>query len=153
MNNRHGIALIECLVYIVVLSVVLTIAYPAYYRYVSNARGLTQNADDIVRALRAGERWRDDLRGATGPIRPTPTGLIVPVGTGSVRYEFSDNSVWRQTGAARVVFLKSVASSVMQADPRRRVRAWRWELELAGRPTRARLRPLFTFVAVDGRPQ
>jgi hypothetical protein len=36
----------------------------------------------------------------------------------------------------------------MHADPRQHVRAWRWEVELAAYRKGARIRPLFTFVAV-----
>jgi len=44
----------------------------------------------------------------------------------------------------------------MAADPRERVVAWRWELELRPRPSGSvkpgRIRPLFTFLAVPEKP-
>jgi hypothetical protein len=41
-----------------------------------------------------------------------------------------------------------VKSSKIAHDPRQKVTAWRWEIELATRKKAVRVRPLFSFEAV-----
>jgi Tfp pilus assembly protein PilE len=78
MKSERGYSLIECLVYIAVLAVVLNLSFVAYYRYEQHTRSLRRNADDITRALRAGERWREDVRTAIAPPHAIANGLAIP---------------------------------------------------------------------------
>ena len=153
MKRRGGYMLIECLVYITVLAVVLDLAYGAYYRCQLNSVNLRRNAEDIVITVRAGERWRANIRVATAPPKLEGNKLVVPQATGEVVYEFVDNTMWRQDGTARIAVLRRLRASTMQADARSQITSWRWEAELmTGRKT-VRLRPLFTFTAVAGGSQ
>ena len=158
----RGFQLIEALVYIAVIFVVLGAGYEALYRCMDSSITLRRNADDIASALHAGERWRADVRLASRQIRveQTPSEQIVHLEgpRGEVAYRFATNAVLRRVGdAPGVRLLPSVKSSVMEADPRRQVTAWRWELELKPRQQAnmkpGRVRPLFTFIAVpEGSP-
>ncbi len=147
-------SILECLVYIAVLMVIMALLAAVYYRADWNHRNLTRNAADIVRALQAGERWREDVRLASGPIRlgqgTEGPELSIPHTNGLVKYAFREGAVWRQTGpAARwQEALAGVRSSRMEKGDRRLVAAWRWEVELKSRQPVARLRPLFAFEAV-----
>ena len=152
MKSERGYSLIECLVYIAVLAVVLNLSFVAYYRYDQHTRNLRRNADDITRALRAGERWREDVRTAIGSPHVIANGLAIPQQSGEVAYLFADGAVWRQTGATRTIVLKQVKASTISDDSRQRVNAWRWELELASPQKIVLVRPLFTFTAVVRRP-
>jgi hypothetical protein len=58
--------LMECLIYMAVLIVILTVAYSAFFKSEQAARGLQRTSTDISRSLQAGERWRDDIRAADG---------------------------------------------------------------------------------------
>lgn len=155
--SRRGFTLIECLVYIGVLAVVFGLAYAAFYRCWDNSLGVRRNAEDIERALQAGERWRADVRLATAPITVEQTNheqlLRIPQRDGAVRYLFSNGAVQRRAGseAPWMNVLAKVKSSRMEADARPYVRAWRWELELPVYHKGAQLRPLFTFEAVPTR--
>jgi hypothetical protein len=146
--------LIEALVYMSVLVVLLAVGYAALYRAMDNSIALRHNADDIASALRSGERWRADLRSATGEIQsetaPGEQVIRVPSGRGEITYRFVTNAVLRRVGDGPWAgLLDNVKISVMRPDPRRQVTAWRWELELeTRRKTTTRIRPLFTFVAV-----
>jgi hypothetical protein len=148
--------LIDCLVYIALLFVLLALAFLAFYRSLDNSKGLHRGAADMARALNAGERWRADVRAATSPPRLEQTGtetvLRLPRGPGDVLYTFRAGAVLRKdTGRARsewMPFLPEVKSSRMSSEPRQRVAAWRWELELASRSQAPRVKPLFTFQAV-----
>jgi type II secretory pathway pseudopilin PulG len=147
---RHGYSLLEVLVYMALLAALMGLAYPALYRARSTAGQLRRNADDILWALRAGERWRQDVRSATESPRVTGGALHIPQRAGEVVYWFADGTVWRKQtaeGAAAAV-LRNVARSDMQPDAHEHVTAWRWELELAGTLERPRMRPLFSFQAV-----
>src|SRR5439155_18922669 len=122
-----------------------------------NSVTLRRNADDIANALHAGERWRADLRSAAGPVRweDTADGRILHLAGahGEVAYRFSAGAILRRRDSGPwSSLLTSVKASTMEADPRQKVTAWRWELELQTRIKGAakpgRFRPLFTFVAV-----
>ena len=151
MKSKRGYTLIEVLVYIAVLAVVLNLAFAAYYRYDLHSRNLRRNADDIVRTMRAGERWREDIRNATAPPRPIENGVAIPQPSTEVAYIFADGAVWRQVAGSRTLALKQVKASTMSADSRQHVNAWRWEVELTSPKKFVLVRPLFTFTAVPGR--
>jgi hypothetical protein len=156
-NPKAGIAgvlLLECLVYIFALAIVLGLGFAAFYFCWDTSRALRVRADDITRTLQAGERWRADVRAATGPItvQASPDGqlLEIPHGANKVLYKFEAGQVSRNLAPAGqwLLWLPRVKASHMQPDARSRVTAWRWEVEL--QPTRAKVRvpPLFTFEAV-----
>ena len=153
-SHRSGIMLIECLVYIAAFSVVVGLGFAAFYVCWDTSRALQAQADDITRALRAGERWRADIRAATGTIlvRTAPDGQTVeiPHGTNSVAYRFTAGQISRKLAATGQwsILLPKVKASQMQADPRTRVTAWRWDVELMPARTKVRVPPLFTFEAV-----
>ena len=151
-----GFLLIDCVVYIALLLLLMTLAFAAFYRTLDNSKRLNREAADIARALQAGERWRADVRAATAPPRLEATGtesvLHLPRAQGEVRYTFRDGTVLRQdtaaTNAAWEPALLDVKSSRLLPESRRRVNGWRWELELTPVNPRPRMKPLFTFQAV-----
>jgi len=152
-----GYLLIEALAYIAVLFVVLGVAFTALYRCMDHSIALRRNADDISRALHAGERWRADVR-AAGTRTWIETTNQEPVlhlegPRGDAAYRFADDTVFRRLGNGPWTrLLTNVKSSAMEPDRRQSVTAWRWELELKPRVKGvvkpSRIRPLFTFLAV-----
>jgi Tfp pilus assembly protein FimT len=148
--------LVECLVYIAVLAVVLVVTMKSFYRCWDDSKALRHNADDIILVLHAGEQWRADVRAARGPVQLSQADgaeqLLIPSAAGPIIYTFAKGELRRQTSspAATNLLLSNIQSSQMQSNPRQRVTAWTWELEL--KPTRkgARVRPLFTFETVAG---
>ncbi len=153
---QHGVMLVDCLVYLAIWAVVVGLAFSAFYRCFSYSKNLARNADDIARALKAGERWRDDVRAATGPFKlvtweaSVAEALHIPQKSGEVIYLFMDGAVLRQGGTNTpwIPALSGVRSSRMEKDERRCVVSWRWEVELKNKQKVARVRPLFTFQAV-----
>jgi hypothetical protein len=156
LRGAHGLALIDCLAYIALLLLLLSLAFMAFYQTSDNSKHLSRNAADIVRVLNAGERWRTDIRSAVG--QPTLTGtaketiLHLPQTKGEVLYAFREGTVLRQatTNASPIweSFLTDVKGSRMKMDQRLRVTTWRWEVELQAAQKVARVKPLFTFQAV-----
>ena len=149
----------EALIYIAVLFVLLGVGYTAVDHCIDNSVALRRSADDLSRALAAGERWRGDIRAADQGVRrdSEPNVLSLAGRHGRVAYRFDHGVVYRQTGQGPWVrFLERVKSSEMRADPRSQVTAWRWELELQPQTTASvkpgRFRPLFTFLAVPPAP-
>ena len=61
--------LIEAMVYVGALFVLLGAGYAAVYRCIDRSVALRRNAEDITSALQTGERWRADVRLATGGAR------------------------------------------------------------------------------------
>ncbi len=158
-TRADGYLMIECLVYIGMVFVLLGVASVALYRCIDRSVVLRRNADDIASALHAGERWRSDLRSANGGVRleTDSRGEIVhiPSKRGEVTYLYSENTLARRLAdGGWITILSNLKSSKMQAEPRRKVTAWRWEIELEPRAkasaNASKIRPLFTFMAVPG---
>jgi len=156
-SGEYAYLLTEALVYIGLIFVLLGVAYAGVYRFIDNSVVLRRNAEDISRALHAGERWRADFRSA-GPgiqIETTPEGQVLHLATprGEISYTAHDGAVFRRvSGSPWVPLLKAVRTSSMQPDARLNVTAWRWDLELQpqtkGAIKAGRVRPLFVFLAV-----
>ena len=144
----------ECLIYIGMFTLVVGLGFSAFYRTLEHSRDLRRNADDIVRALKAGERWRDDIRRATTTptvfARDQITILDIRQASGVVSYTFDGGSIWRKTAQRDTAeeIIPGVKASQMQMDSRAHVKSWRWEVELSSRKKTPRVKPLFTFQAV-----
>jgi hypothetical protein len=153
-GREQGMFLIECVVYMALLFVVLELAYAAYYRCEESSKHLGQNVDDVVRALQAGERWRDDIRAATA-ITSSGDSLQLVQTNGTIDYVVKGNTVWRRakTGGPLTQFLPRVKRSIMENDVRQEVTAWCWKLELLSPRSSAHFRPFFTFEAVPSHAQ
>lgn len=148
-----GYLLIECLVYIAVFAVITGLGLTTFYLCWDNSKALRLTTDDVAAALRAGERWRADIRGATGKItvENTATGelLRIPCGTNEIRYDFTAGKIRREltsSGFAEPV-LNAVETSQMVKDTRETVTAWRWELDLKPHRKVTHLPLQFTFEA------
>jgi len=112
---------------------------------------LRRNISDIDRALKAGERWRADVRSATAAPQFAGSRMIIPQEGGDLVYELGTN-VTRKRARSETVesVLTGVRSNQMILEQRAHAAVWRWEVELDQRRKNARMRPLFTFMAVAG---
>jgi hypothetical protein len=157
-RRNSGMFLIECLVYIAVFAIVLGGATTAFYFCWDHSDALVSATDDIASALHTGERWRADIRAATGQItvQTNATGEIIriPEGARVVSYRFESGEVSRQfsVSAQPLVLLANVKTSQMTMDARGGVSAWRWELELAPARKETHLPLRFTFEAAQTKP-
>jgi hypothetical protein len=148
-----GYLLMECLVYIALFAIILGLGLATFYLCWDNSKALLYVTDDIAAALRAGERWRADVRGATGEITVETTTegelLRIPRGTNAVFYRFNAGEIRRQLASSDFSesLLPTVKASQMVLDARGPVSAWRWELELKSRRKETHLPLLFTFEA------
>ena len=146
-QNVKGLLLIECVVYLAVLAVIFTLGYGAYFRALDSSRGMQRNAEDVARALNAGERWREDVRLAKS-VLITNNVLRITLPKGRIEYAFEQEAVWRTAeNQRRIRVLADVKESTMVLDQRQEVAAWRWELELKTRKATSKLKPLFSFQA------
>jgi hypothetical protein len=155
-EQRRAIVLIDLLVYISLLAFVLILMAVAFDQGMQQCTHLRRNVADIERAMKAGERWRSDVRAATGePWTEMKDGqefFHIPVGTNEIAYSFQSNRVYRfDLGKeAWEVALLNVKGTEILAEKREHAAGWRWELELERRQRTAHVRPLFTFLAVPG---
>jgi Tfp pilus assembly protein FimT len=150
--RRRGVSLIECLVYLSLLSVIGGVAMLSLGRLWTATGRLGQNGDDLLAALRAGEQWRDDVRAAQGPVESLPdsVGCRIRGAEGTVEWRIDAGRMIRRVGERETVWLERVRESAMTAEARTRVQCWRWEVTLASRSTRVRMEPRFSFVTVPG---
>lgn len=146
--GEEGMLLIECLVYIALLFIVLNLAFAAWYRCSENSKRLNRNVDDVVLALQAGERWRDDIRAAMS-ITASGGSLELAQSNATVSYVFEGDAVLRRakSGTPLVRFLSGIKSSQMRKDARSEVAAWNWQVQLAPRGAE-HFAPFFAFEAV-----
>ena len=66
IRAQAGVLLVECVVYIGLFAIVLGLALASFFLCWDNSKALLYATDDIGAALRTGERWRADVRTATG---------------------------------------------------------------------------------------
>lgn len=153
-RRDSGATLIECLVYIGVMTTILAVATSAFFRCHDHMRSLRRNADDMTRVLRTGELWRDDIRQAIVPpsLVEAEQTLRITHTNGIVEYRLDGDQLLRRADVAMPwsSVLTNLNVSQMRPLEQSGVVAWRWEIAL--RPLRkpARVEPLFTFTAVAG---
>lgn len=149
-----GLMLLDLMVYISLVGLVLILTAVVFNTGLSQSTALRRNINDIERAMNAGERWRADVRAATGPVRTETregrSAFVIPQAGGVVAYEVWTNQVRRVVGERRELVLNSIRSARMLEEKREFASAWRWEIELSQRRKTPRVRPLFTFIAVPG---
>ncbi len=148
----RGITLIECLAYIVLLGAITGVAMVALGRLWATTGRMARSGDSLAAALRAGERWRADVRDARGPIvaMPDGTGCRIPAASGAIEWRWRDGLVWRRAMESDAVWLGPVVVSTMASEARDGVQAWRWEFLLAPESAKSRFEPWHCFVAVPG---
>jgi len=150
--------LVECITYVAVFLILSAAAMGSFYLCWDHSKALISASDDISAALVAGERWRTDVRAATGTINVETTAngelVKIPQGEKEITYMFNSNKVERQVGSVSlpVMLLPRVIASEMKPDPRNGVTAWRWELQVAQRRKETHLPLLFTFEAAQKMP-
>ena len=153
-----GIMLVQCLVYIAVFAILTGIGFAAFYLCWDHSKALIYATDDIGSALRAGERWRADVRGATGKIsvETTTAGEVVriPGPEKEIVYRFESGELRREILPLKNshLLLQKVSTSQMVAETRNGVTAWRWELVLNQRRPETQLALAFTFQAAQIKP-
>jgi hypothetical protein len=156
--RTSGIFLLECLMYIALFALVLGGATTAFYFCLRHSEAVMVTTDQIASVLHTGERWRADVRAATGPItvqtNATGEDVRIPEGARVVSYRFDSGAISRQFSATAqpIELLSNVKVSQMTMDSRGGVRAWRWELELAPARKETHLPLRFTFEAAQTRP-
>jgi hypothetical protein len=150
--------LIQCLVYFGVFAILTGVGLGAFYLCWEQTRALTLATDDIGAALQVGERWRADVRGATGKISVAASAagerMQIPGRNGTIVYRFEGNTVRRELPATpgSQLVLSHVKTSAMVPDVRDGVSAWRWELDLVMQRPETQLPLLFTFEAAQNHP-
>lgn len=153
-RQAQGFSLVECLVYMGLFAVVVGLGMAAFFQCRDSAESLRRTADDIVVTLKAGERWREDVRRAVAPLQlvngDSGQQVNIPQQSNQVAYRFFQQTVWRRAdpNGVWVPLLSKVKQSRMERDARTQVAVWRWEVELKTRQPETRLRPLFSFTAV-----
>ena len=171
VDARRGITLIEALIYIVLFSAFMLVAFDAYFKSNNEARSIRWNATKTIKVMYAGERWRQDIRDATSPPQYIQTSLPNPddpqdiIELTYLKIIKPSETNWYASRGDRVFRMSSllptqwelvmdkVNGSTMVEYQRGKVAAWRWEVELKKITKKGQTRPLFTFLAVPQKPQ
>lgn len=153
-----GILLIECMVYLAVFGILLGGGTTVFYFCWDHTRAIITTSHEVQDALLAGERWRADVRAATGKISVTPTAtgetMTIPTGRKTVIYQRTGSELRREISGqnAPAIVPFKIAASEMEPAARNGATAWRWELQIAPRFKAARLPLRFTFAAAQSTP-
>lgn len=154
-HRASAFTLAELLVYIVSLLAVSGVAFTAVNRMWSATGRMGSTVDDTTASLRAGERWRIDLRKASAPPRIEENGSVclLQSGTNRVAWFHFEGRLWRQAGSLpAIAWCDRVESCRFTPDLRKHVRAHRLELALFKRSSRSPLPLRFDFTAVHPTP-
>lgn len=153
-----GILLVECVAYLAIFAILVAIGMAAFYLVWDQSKAMIYATDDIGAALRAGERWRADVRSATGKISveqsATNEVVLIPGPGKEIVYRFESGEVRREIPAKKTseVVLPKVNGSQMTGEARDGVTAWRWDLDVLVRREETHLPLLFTFEAAQTKP-
>jgi hypothetical protein len=153
-----GILLIECLVYFSVFAILTSIGFAAFYLCWNQSKAVVYATEDIEAALRAGERWRTDVRAASGSIsieqKPGSQTVRLRERGKIVVYRFGDGEMRREISTSQnsELLLPKVKTSLMTLETQAGVTDCRWELQLAQRRSETQLPLLFTFEAAQLKP-
>ena len=172
IKNQRGITYIELLAYFALFAAFLTFAYRAVTASSRGVGALQNNAYDIIRVTKAGERWRQDIRESVSLPQVTQSSLSNPQGEAikiqitalqivkpsrTIWYAFHEGGVYRKDSRLpdhwEVVLEENVAASAMTSELRGKTAVWRWELELKTTREAALTRPVFSFISVPGKGQ
>ena len=167
IKGQRGITFVELLAYMILFTAFLTFAYRVVHVNASESRAIHNNASDIIRVTRAGERWRQDIREAVSFPKVIQSSIPDPQNAAEkiqiiylqivksshvISYAFREGSVYRgdsrQPGHWEVIFEEKAVSSTMASESRGDTSIWRWELELKTTREAALTRPLFSFISV-----
>jgi hypothetical protein len=157
-RRAAGILLVQCVTYIAVFAILMGVAFGAFYLCWNHSKAMLYATDDIGAALRAGERWRADVRAATGKIAVESTAsgetVRIPAAGREIIYRFASGEVRRKISTLEnsQLLLQKVNTSQMRTEDRAGVTAWRWELVLNERRPETQLALMFTFEAAQMKP-
>ena len=172
INRLRGITYVELLAYMILFAAFLAFAYRVVHVNASESRAIHNNASDIIRVTKAGERWRQDIREAvrspqvTQSFLPNPqtaaekiqiTYLQIVKSSHTIWYAFREGSVYRKDSRQpdhwEVVLEENAAISTMASELRGQTVVWRWELALKTKYQDVLTRPIFSFLAVPRKAQ
>jgi len=152
-NRRAGFLLVESLIYGGLFMGILGVGIVVFNDFQVRSLRLQRNTREIAQVLQLGEQWRQQVRAAATieQIGDTaPPVLRINGAEESVEYMVADGALLKRTGEGQWIrLLPSVAASTMTSEQRAHCRVWTWEIELASREKSPRLKPIFTFLAVQ----
>ncbi len=151
----RGVTILEMMVSIAVLTIVMAVGGVAMARLWTVTGQMRREADELQSVLAAGERWREDIRSATGAILTEAEDGIAVIRIPAkdrreVQWASLPGAVVRRDhpDAPWTTVCRRIRGSTIQLERRGAVAAWRWDLELEPMTKRSRFVRAFTFLAV-----
>lgn len=134
--RRCGWMLFQYLLYISILFVLVESATRYYSAADMQSRMMSRSADNLMKCIRIGERWRNEIRGATKIDWSEETNHAMKIHTESgqtVVYFFSGEYLFRQVdGGAEIRILDWVKHGAFYRDDYEgpALTAWRLEMDM-----------------------
>ena len=138
LKCHGGATLIEALFYCATFSLVVGSALASLYAASMHHKRLDRSADAIVRVVEAGQRWREEIRAASGPVQVETSGpggelqtIRIPGAGGEVTYRQEADRIVRTDPGGSTELFRVRSSRVSRVPARVATDAWQWEVELA----------------------
>lgn len=153
-RQARGASLVEMLMYMSCLLVLMSLVSVAIGRLWSAERALHERANELIRVVNAGERWREDVRRSGVSPRAIEAngneGLLLELDGSRQVYLLEAGELHRTANGEKEVLVRNVVSSRMLREQREGLVYWRWELgvRLGRNATKTQA---FTFMAVPGK--
>ncbi len=148
-HTKKYFMLIEALVYIAVLAMLLALSYQVFYKSLTGTRLLGRAGDDIVKVSQIGDKWRDEIRGAES-VNYKDGILSISKKDGEAFYSMKDGTLQYRVkdGKWRTLYDRIVKCEFSE-PPQDGFTAWEMLVELKSDRKKAKVRPLFSFTAVN----
>lgn len=153
--GNSGATLVEMLVFFSLLLVLMGIGFAAYDRVWFESRRLEQRADAVRGLVQFGERWREDVRSASGPpsVHADGRGMDIPVGTRVVTWRFEGKPAFLSRTVEGEPFQLApwpLWGGTYSRIPRTNCTGWASDIQLL--PSRSAPRPpVLRFIAASSR--
>lgn len=153
-RQARGASLVEMLMYMSCLLVLMSLVSVAIGKLWSAERALHERANELIRVVNTGERWREDVRRSAVSPRGIEAngseGILLELDGSRQVYLLEAGELRRTANGAKEVLVRNVVSSRMLREQREGLVYWRWELgvRLGRNATKTQA---FTFMAVPGK--
>lgn len=149
--EKKFMTLIEALVYIAVFMMVVGLTYQCFHMFLKNSQNLKKATEDIIRVTQIGDRWREDIRNADSIKYDNGILFLNKDGRESC-YSFKDNAL-QFRGAALdsqwKILSDRIGECIFTETAHKGFSAWEMNIELKVRNEKSKVKPLFSFMAVN----
>ncbi len=150
-TDRKYIALVEILVYMAIFIIVMALAFQCFHMFLKNSHDLRKASEDIIAISQIGDGWRDKVRNADSIKCEGSMFFLIRDGRETC-YSYRDNALQfrgPEPDARWKILNDRIGACSFTNTAYDGFSAWEMDLELKVRNEKAKVKPLFSFIAVN----